>query len=191
MRGGWKKAVELLQTMHESYGVKPDVFHYNAAISACEGGQWELVLQLFHEMDAAGVSATPSHTILPSVHARREGSGNLQCNSSTRWTQRALSATPSHTILPSVHARRGQWERACNSSTQMDAAGVKRDTITYNSAISACEKGGREAMNSSTRWTQRREARHHHIQFCHQCMREGRAVGTRSATLPRDGRSGR
>jgi pentatricopeptide repeat domain-containing protein 1 len=36
--------------------VKPDVYSYNALISACEkGGQWERAVEVFEEMKAAGV----------------------------------------------------------------------------------------------------------------------------------------
>ena len=36
--------------------MKPDVYSYNALISACEkGGQWERAVEVFEEMKAAGV----------------------------------------------------------------------------------------------------------------------------------------
>ena len=59
MRGEWKSAVELLRSSKSKYGVEPNVYTYNAAISACEKGrQWERALELLEEMASGGATTT-------------------------------------------------------------------------------------------------------------------------------------
>ena len=64
----------------------------------------------------------------------------MPCSFSVEYWEKVRSETQSFTILPSVLVGKasngsGPW------SEQMLSEGVQRYTITYNVAISACEKG--------------------------------------------------
>ena len=55
-RRDYRGALALLDEMRAA-GVAPNVYHYNAVISACEkGGQWQRALALLDEMRAVGVA---------------------------------------------------------------------------------------------------------------------------------------
>ena len=56
MRGEWGSAVELLRSSERNYGVQPNDFTYNAAISACgKARQWTQALELLEEMKSSGI----------------------------------------------------------------------------------------------------------------------------------------
>ena len=69
MRGEWRSAVELLRSCETKYGVKPNDYTYNAAITACgKARQWKLALELLEgrigsgRQSAAGEIDSPSTT---------------------------------------------------------------------------------------------------------------------------------
>ena len=119
-------------TEMDEAGVKRDTITYSSAISACEkGGQWELACNSYTRWTKRAKRDTITYSSAISA-CEKEGSGNSQCNSSTRWTQRALSATPiTYNSAISACEKGGQWNSAMQLFHNMDAAGVKRDTITY------------------------------------------------------------
>jgi len=52
----WRDACLLLDRMQTASGLRPNIFSYSTAISACEkGGQWQQALTLFQDMLEGGI----------------------------------------------------------------------------------------------------------------------------------------
>ncbi|CAE8621625.1 unnamed protein product [Polarella glacialis] len=124
--------------------VEANVFHYSAAISACEkGGQWQLALSLLSSMlDMRVISNEISYNSAISA-----------CEKGEQW-QRALdllSSMPDTRVIPneisysaaiSACEKGGQWQLALGLLRSMPDMRVIPNEISYNAAITACSKSG-------------------------------------------------
>ena len=110
----WRDACLLLDRMQTASGLRPNIFSYSAAISACEkGGQWQQALTLFQDMLEGGIR----HDII-SYNATISA-----CEKGGQW-QRALTLfqeLPEATMSPNVISynaainaceKGGQWQQA-------------------------------------------------------------------------------
>ena len=142
-RHDYRRALALLDEMRES-GVTPNVFHYSAAISACEkGGQWQRALALLDEMRAKGVA--PNVITFSAAISACEKGGQWQRALALLDEMRAKGVAPNViTFSAAISAceKGGQWQRALALLDEMRAKGVAPNVITFSAAISACEKGG-------------------------------------------------
>ncbi|CAE8621624.1 unnamed protein product [Polarella glacialis] len=124
--------------------VEANVFHYSAAISACEkGGQWQLALGLLSSM--LDMRVIPNEISYNSAISACEKGG--------QWQQALdlLSSMPDMRVMPteiscsaaiSACEKGEQWQLALGLLSSMPDLRVIPNEISYNSAISACEKGG-------------------------------------------------
>ncbi|CAM9939827.1 unnamed protein product [Scytosiphon promiscuus] len=161
-REPWEEALALLGEMLPSAGVTPNVFHFNAAVSACAAcGRWEEAVSLLGEMERADV---PPDLVTYSAAIAACGNG-LQF-------ERALALLremPAKGVKPnafhynaaiSACAKCGRYESALELLREMwevsareeeeeegakaagsrsrKAACTKPDAFSYSSAITAC-----------------------------------------------------
>ena len=117
-------AIKLLDDMRE-VGVSPDVRHCAAAIAACDkGGAWEMALKLLLRMDGRGV---PPNTVA-------YNSAISACARAAQW-RAALALLERMTPAPSPSL-------GAQGGAQGGGQGAMANTVSYNSAISACGRGG-------------------------------------------------
>jgi pentatricopeptide repeat protein len=122
--GQWVLAIKLLDDMRE-VGVSPDVRHCAAAIAACDkGGAWEMALKLLLRMDGRGV---PPNTVA-------YNSAISACARAAQW-RAALALLERMTPAPSPSL-------GAQGGAQGGGQGAMANTVSYNSAISACGRGG-------------------------------------------------
>ncbi|CAE8741270.1 unnamed protein product, partial [Polarella glacialis] len=124
--------------------VEANVFHYNAAINACEKGrQWQLAVGL--------LSSMPDMRVIPDEISYNAASS--ACSKGGQWELALglLRSMPEMGMIPdevsynaamSACEKGGQWQLAMTLLNLMPEARVVPDRITFNAAISACEKGG-------------------------------------------------
>lgn len=142
----WQKALQLLRDMPREYGLIPDLYSYNAAISACgHGGQWLKALQLLEEMPLQDPPLTPDVVTFSAVIAA--------CGEGLQW-QKALELLEEMEVCgvePNVFSyasavaalEKGlQWRKALGLLEVMRDRGVQPNLYCYNSAITACGNGG-------------------------------------------------
>ena len=70
----------------------------------------------------------------------RTGTGRTGTGTGTGTTGTGRFTGTTSTCNPG--GRRAHWQEALGLLREMPSKGVERNTITYNAAISACEKGG-------------------------------------------------
>ena len=130
--GQWVLAIKLLDDMRE-VGVSPDVRHCAAAIAACDkGGAWEMALKLLLRMDGRGV---PPNTVA-------YNSAISACARAAQW-RAALALLERMTPAPSPSpGGRGVGRGGGQGAGQGGGQGAVANTVSYNSAISACGRGG-------------------------------------------------
>ena len=140
-RHDYRRALALLDEMRES-GVMPNVFHYSAAITACEkGGQWRRALALLDEMRASRV--TPNDYSFNAAISACEKGGQWRRALDLLDEMRASRVTPdafSFNATISACEKGGQWQQALALLDEMRAKGVPPNVITFNAAISACAR---------------------------------------------------
>ena len=140
-RHDYRRALALLDEMRES-GVMPNVFHYSAAITACEKcGQWRRGLALLDEMRASRV--TPNDYSFNAAISACEKGGQWRRALDLLDEMRASRVTPdafSFNATISACEKGGQWQRALALLDEMRAKGVPPNVITFNAAISACAR---------------------------------------------------
>ena len=105
---------------------------------------------VFEEMDEARRSSPESFSsgraitaILSQLGRRRQMNVAMQV---WHWMERAegINRNVFHfNALINVCEKIKDWKRALDLLRQMDEEGVTKNEITYSSAISACEKGGK------------------------------------------------
>ncbi|CAJ1369256.1 unnamed protein product [Effrenium voratum] len=133
-------ALQVLDVM-ELAGVEANVFHYSAAVAACEkSSHWIAALQIFTDMSSAEVQ--------PNVFTT--SSAISACAGAAQW-HRALALLAEAEAWNAVVfggalsacEKGGQWEVALALLATMDQAQVQADVVCINSATSACEKCAR------------------------------------------------
>lgn len=161
-REPWEEALALLGEMLPTAGVTPNVFHFNAAVSACAAcGRWEEAVSLLGEMERASVRAD---VVTYSAAIAACGNG-LQFERAVAL----LREMPVKGVKPnafhynaaiSACAKCGRYESALELLREMwemsareeeeqgGAAGgarkatcIKPDAFSYSSAITACRNG--------------------------------------------------
>ncbi|CAE8708476.1 unnamed protein product, partial [Polarella glacialis] len=135
----WQKALLAWHNFRSETGgrTKPDLFLFGAAVSACEkGGHWAGAVALLRELREARLS--PDRVVLNAVisaFAQREGGWV--------WALQLLA----------------EMRKGAPASAAADRrASVEPNVITYNAAISCCEKG-RQWQMAFVLLRQLREAR--------------------------------
>ena len=140
-RQDYKRALALLDEMRGSR-VLPNVFHYSAAISACEkGGQWQRALALLGEMRAARV--VPDVITFNAAISACEKGGQWQRALALLDEMRAARVAPNViTFSAAISAceKGGQWQWALALLDEMRAARVAPNVTTFSAAISACAR---------------------------------------------------
>ena len=137
------EAMGVLEAMTSGSGPPPNVIHFNAAISACEGADWARALALLDRMRAAGVP--------PDAISFNAAIG--ACAKGEQWgcALDLLRGMAPAGIAPTVVsfgaaidacARGGQWESATELLLSMPYFGVPPNVVTFNGAIRACKGRG-------------------------------------------------
>ncbi|CAE8589705.1 unnamed protein product [Polarella glacialis] len=124
--------------------VEANVFHYNAAISACEKGrQWQLAVGLLGSM--------PDMRVIPDEVSYNAAISACEKGGQWQLAMTLLNLMPEARVVPNkitfsaaitACSKDGQWRLALNLLSLMPEARVVPDEFTYSAAISACEKGG-------------------------------------------------
>lgn len=139
-----RKAIAVYAWMRNHEEVKPNVFHLNALISACDRcGSWNTALRFLGELRALGLEPdTITFSTLISA-----------CSRGRRWdlglqlleTMTAAKVVPNiitFNALISSCEKAGRPLEAFNCFEALNQAGLKADTVTYSALVSACEKVG-------------------------------------------------
>ena len=137
------KAMALFTYM-EVAGVERNLVTYSVAINACtRNGQWELGLQLLHEM-ARRCERSRSSSMHPPVHVQHPVH-RLMCTARTRMAcARRRRIEPDAVVFNAAISacEKGRaWDTALRLMAQMRVLGIQPTAVTYGAAISACEKG--------------------------------------------------
>mmetsp|Transcript_4632 Transcript_4632/g.11965 ORF Transcript_4632/g.11965 Transcript_4632/m.11965 type:complete len:673 (+) Transcript_4632:111-2129(+) len=143
--GLWNEALELLESMERSFGVKPDVRSYSSAMAALEpSGQFEKGLELLGKMKLEGVQ--PNKFTYSSLICA--------CSKENRW-EKALEVAEmmeaegvvgdvvSYSALIDALGKGRQFERAEEVLEGMRIVKLKPNVITYNSLMNALGKAGK------------------------------------------------
>jgi len=110
-----RKALEVFETMLDYRGVRPNTYTYSALISACSSaGDWDLAVDVFHRMKTAATS-------------------DPRC----RPNQVTFNA------IISASERGGHYDVCLACFQDMMNTEYSPDSVTYCSAINACQKLGR------------------------------------------------
>eukprot|EP00397_Hematodinium_sp_SG-2012_P004514 GEMP01004526.1.p1 GENE.GEMP01004526.1~~GEMP01004526.1.p1 ORF type:complete len:1110 (+),score=304.38 GEMP01004526.1:435-3764(+) len=142
----WRPAVDLLYSMQHRNGIRPNVFAYNATMTACEkgGGQWQEALRVLHSMPP-NMADTISYNACISALQKGKGANwsiALQLLNTMKENSVAFTVISLNAML-SVLGNQGLWQRALDLLVAMENGeyeGVKPDTISYNAVMTACEK---------------------------------------------------
>jgi pentatricopeptide repeat protein len=128
--GKWRRALSLLDEMKEERGILPNVVTYGVAIAACgNGGQWKKALELLDQMRGDNLS----------INTITYNSAIAALSKAAR-TESKMKPSSVSDASDDVDAL---WQKALHLIQCMEKEGVKRDSFTYSSAISACGAAGR------------------------------------------------
>ncbi|CAK9111785.1 unnamed protein product [Durusdinium trenchii] len=133
----WTLALWLLQS--PELLADPNVFAWNAGISACEAGkEWERALLLFESMPAAGIE--------PDKVSRNAAISACKSGSNWQLAVNLLRSFDSADVISFGAAitaceKCGMWEEALSLAESMQARRISLDLVCYNAMMSACQKG--------------------------------------------------
>eukprot|EP00584_Thalassiosira_punctigera_P023090 CAMPEP_0172555006 /NCGR_PEP_ID=MMETSP1067-20121228/57533_1 /TAXON_ID=265564 ORGANISM="Thalassiosira punctigera, Strain Tpunct2005C2" /NCGR_SAMPLE_ID=MMETSP1067 /ASSEMBLY_ACC=CAM_ASM_000444 /LENGTH=669 /DNA_ID=CAMNT_0013343497 /DNA_START=154 /DNA_END=2163 /DNA_ORIENTATION=- len=132
-RDSWKRALSLLDEMKEK-GIAPNEVTYGVAVAACgNGGRWRKALELLDTMREARLEIN-----------------TITYNSAIAALSKAARSESRHHGGGGIDSEADLlWEKALELVRCMEGEGVRRDSFTFSSAISACGAAGRwqEAVN--------------------------------------------
>ncbi|CAE8660460.1 unnamed protein product [Polarella glacialis] len=158
--GRWREAIELLRDMARDR-VLPDIVSFSAAISACDKGRrWQRALGILQEMVFAQVPPSKiscldllKAAMRPSALAPREVLDQelaLELLRDEMPKRRVVrDAISNATTLPSPAARRaasGASASSCERPAGVRQVGLRADAVSFNAAMSSCEKAGQWQM---------------------------------------------
>jgi len=123
---------------------EPNLFHFNAIISACEkSGFWYTALLMLAEIRARNIRPD---TITYSTLISACGKGKRSDLALQLFEEMKSNRIPANVItynaLISTCEKTSKLEEAIKIFDEMTAANVKPDIVTYSALISACEKVG-------------------------------------------------
>ncbi|KAK9831438.1 hypothetical protein WJX81_004619 [Elliptochloris bilobata] len=146
-RGGSSNAAQALALFDRMLraGVAPDLFSFNAAISAAgKAGAWERALALLGQMRERGVQ--PDVVTFSSLIAACQAcGGRWQAALALLDQMQAEGVAPNvqtYTAVIIVLAHAGQAERAMQMFRRMEIADVRADLVAYNAIMTAHARGG-------------------------------------------------
>jgi len=109
-----RKALEVFETMRDYRGVRPNTYTYSALISACSNaGDWDLAVDIFHRMKVAAAS-----------------------------DPRCRPNQVTYNAIISASERGGHYDVCLACFRDMISSDACPDSVTYCSAINACQKLG-------------------------------------------------
>lgn len=128
-RDSWKIALSLLDEMRER-GIEPNDVTYGVAVTACgNGGQWRRALELLDAMRGMKLK----------INTITYNSAIAALAKAARTESRQSLGDQPNTEVDSL------WQKALDLIKCMESEGVRRDSFTYSSAISACGMAGKWA----------------------------------------------
>jgi pentatricopeptide repeat domain-containing protein 1 len=143
--GKWEDAVRVLDSMVREGRVKPNNFHFCAAISACgRAKQCDKAMALFEQMQQLNVKPD-EFTCTAAISA---------CEKGKKWETAVALLQRMHSKYgqrPSVHAysaaisaceKGGQCEKALELLDEMPDKGLEPNEYAYSAAIAACATVG-------------------------------------------------
>ncbi|CAJ1429479.1 unnamed protein product, partial [Effrenium voratum] len=135
--GNWRQALQLLDCV-----AKPDVVSFNSALNACgTAAQWQRALRLLAEISRRRLEASEI-SVNTAVSA---------CSRGGRW-QWALHLAKSSCSIIAVNSLISacgcakEWRLALHLLGAFQNRNLRMDSISFNSAISACDGGWRNAL---------------------------------------------
>ena len=142
-------ALLLLDEM-KAEGIRPDVYSYSSAISACgKGGSkfTDTALSLFYEMKEQGIRPD-NYCYSSAIAACGKGGEKYVDTALSLWAEmKAEGIRPNVYSYSSAIAAFGEGgakytDNALSLLAKMKAEGSRPSVVSYDSAITACEKGG-------------------------------------------------
>ncbi|CAE8627968.1 unnamed protein product [Polarella glacialis] len=128
--GFWANALHwLLKDSGVRFGLRLDMVAFGASVSVCEKARvWDMALHLLWEGRARGLRST--------IYGHSHNAAISACEKGRRW-ERALGLLLD--LVPRSDARRA--EGLVQPQFQSGWDGLSPDVVSWNAAVSACEKG--------------------------------------------------